>query len=115
MWRKWLRFWRNRNNPWVPIDPITGEAPLVIPYPHHLPKNVLAPGRFYDIESWRSWYSGLGFDIEDIYRTDFLADSQCTIYQYRTGLHKRRFLDGADIAVVDPITVMYTAPPPTYT
>lgn len=109
MWLKWFR-----RNPWIPFSP-DGTATLSIPYPHHQPRNVLVPGRFYDIESWRSWYNALGFDIDDIYRTDFLEDSRCTIYQYRTGLHKRRFLDGDAVAVVDPITVEYSVPPPIYT
>lgn len=105
--------WIHRN-PWFPFDS-DGFVTLSIPYPHHLPMNVLAPGRFYDIEQWREWYKEIGFDIEDIYRTDFLPFNRCTIYMYRNGTNQRRFIDRGEVATVDPITIVYRRPPPTYT
>lgn len=107
--RRWIQ-----RNPWTPFDPEKGVT-LAIPYPHDLPKNVLVPGRFYDTEKWREWFAEMDFDIEDIYRVDFLPFNRCTIYMYRNGTDRRRFIDNGDVAVVDPITIVHRRPPPTYT
>lgn len=73
-------------------------------------------GNLYNIDEWREWLStlGYGFKIENVYRVEFHG-GQCTVHQYRRDSDGHAFLDGDNVATLDPITVEYVTPPPPWT